>query len=144
MKSIRKLLFLTGIFCSSMSLIKAQNITDNKVYRVTAYKLGDNSVKSVSNYAEIIPPLTMYIPSAFSPNGDGLNDMFGVKGEGIKDFELVVFNRWGEVIFESRNSKQQWDGKFKGSPVEQGTYVYRLFASGGDKNGRTGAVTLVY
>lgn len=138
-------LFLIAIGLTiSETKIAAQSILDSKVYRVTAYKQGDNSITSTSNYAEIIPPLTIYIPSAFSPNGDGMNDSFGVKGEGISNYHLYIYNRWGEVIFESTNPKQQWDGKYKGQPSEQGTYVYQLFASGLGKKGKTGSVTLVY
>jgi len=144
MKQIRKFLFLAGFFLGSASLLKAQNIAENKVYRVTALKNGDNTITSTSNYAEIIPPLHIYIPSAFTPNGDGLNDTFGVKGEGIKNYHLYIYNRWGEIIFESTNPRQQWDGRCDGKPAEQGTYVYQLFALGTGTKGKTGSVTLVY
>lgn len=97
----------------------------------------------MSNYAEVIPPLSIYIPNAFTPNGDGMNDAFGVKGEGIRNFHLYIYNRWGEVIFETTNPKQQWDGSYAGNPVEQGVYVYQVFASGFGKNSKTGSVTLV-
>ena len=144
MKSIRKILFLTSFFLGSALCSKAQNIIENKVYKVTAHKRGNTTITSTSNYAEILPPLKIYIPSAFTPNGDGLNDTFGIKGEGINNYHLYVYNRWGEVIFESTNPKQQWDGKFEGSPAEQGTYVYQLFALGTGTKGKTGSVTLVY
>ena len=114
------------------------------MYRVTAYKSGNNTIASTSNYAEVIPPVSIYIPSAFTPNGDGINDTFGVKGEGISDFHIYIYDRWGEVIFESTNPRTQWDGKFKGKSVENGTYVYQLFAAGYSGKGKTGAVTLVY
>ncbi len=144
MKSIRKIILLAGFFfCSSYSS-RAQNVLDNKIYRVTAYKRGNATITSTSNYAEVIPLLQLYIPSAFSPNGDGLNDTFGVKGEGIRNYHLYIYNRWGEVLFESTNPKQQWDGKFAGQPAEQGSYVYQLFASGIESKGKTGSVTLVY
>jgi gliding motility-associated-like protein len=100
-------------------------------------------VTSTSNYAEVIPPVSIYIPSAFTPNGDGLNDTFGVKGEGIRDFHIMIFNRWGEVLFESTNPNKQWDGKFAGAKVEQGTYVYKLFAFENSRD-RTGVVNVVY
>jgi gliding motility-associated-like protein len=121
----------------------AQNLIESKVYRVTAYKKGNTAVTSTSNYAELIPPLNYYIPSAFTPNGDGLNDTFGVKGEGISDFHILIYNRWGTVIFESTSPKKHWDGKYEGQKVEQGTYVYQLFASGNGK-GNTGVVNVVY
>jgi gliding motility-associated-like protein len=143
MKSIRKIVFLAGFLCGSYGL-RAQNVLDNRVYRVTAYQHGNTSVTSTSNYAEVIPPLSIYIPSAFTPNGDGLNDTFGVKGEGIQQYHIYIYNRWGEVIFESTNPKQTWDGRVNGNPSEQGSYVYQLFASGLGKKGKTGVVSIVY
>ncbi|MCX6290547.1 MAG: gliding motility-associated C-terminal domain-containing protein [Bacteroidetes bacterium] len=133
--------FTAGVlFCISVS---AQNILDNKLYRVNAYKKGDHQVVSTSNYAEVIPPLSVFIPNAFTPNGDGINDTFGVKGEGIQNYTLRIFNRWGEVVFESLNPKQQWDGTVKGNPAQSDTYVYKLFAYGSESVARTGSVTLV-
>jgi len=125
------LLFL--IFSCSYSLF-AQNIIENKVYRVTAYKNGNNLITSTSNYAEVIPPVNIYVPNAFTPNGDGINDTFGVKGEGIRNFQLLIYNRWGEKIFETTNPRQQWDGLYAGQPAEQGTYVVQVFAYGLAKN----------
>jgi gliding motility-associated-like protein len=144
LKSIRKFLFLSGFLFSSAVGLRAQNVLDNSVYRVTAYKRGNTAITSTSNYAEVIPPVSIYIPSAFTPNGDGMNDTFGVKGEGISDFRILVYDRWGEVIFESTEAKKQWDGKYKGRPVEQGNYVYQLFASGVNSRGKTGSVTVIY
>ena len=144
MKSIRKIIFLTGFFMGTALMSRAQNILDNKVYRVTAHKRGNTTITSMSNYAEVIPPLHIYIPSAFTPNGDGINDTFGAKGEGIQNYHLYVYNRWGQVIFESTNPNQQWDGKYAGQPAEQGTYVYQLFASGVGDKGKTGSVSLIY
>jgi gliding motility-associated-like protein len=143
MKPFRKIIFLLSLMFGYLTGARAQSVLENKVYRVTAYKMGNTNVMSTSNYAEVIPPLSIYIPNAFTPNGDGINDTFGVKGEGIKDFHLVIFNRWGEIIFESREARKQWDGKVDGQQVEQGVYVYELFANGA-KKGRTGSVTVVY
>src|SRR5258708_37882138 len=79
---------------------QAQNVLDNKVYRVTAYQKGNNNIVSVSNYAEVAPHPRLYIPDAFTPNGDGINDVFGVNGEGLQSFHIMIYNRWGQVIFE--------------------------------------------
>lgn len=144
MKSIRKIIFLAGFFFSSSVCTRAQNVLDSKTYRVTAYKSGNTTITSTSNYAEVIPPLHIYIPSAFTPNGDGLNDTFGVKGEGIRNYHIYIYNRWGEKLFESTNPKQQWDGTYGGQPAQQGVYTYQLFASGIESKGKTGIVTLVY
>lgn len=121
----------------------AQNVLDNKTYRVTAYKNGNHLITSTSNYAEVIPPLSIFIPDAFTPNGDGINDYFCVKGEGIQNFTLRIFNRWGEEVFESYNPKQQWDGTYQGKPAASGTYVYHFLAAGKGSKIKTGSVTLI-
>ena len=56
-------------------------------------------------------PSSIYAPTAFTPNNDGTNDKFYVKGENIYDFELFIFNRWGEVIFHSKDMNEGWNGK---------------------------------
>lgn len=132
---------LTGVFSWHCSL--AQDVLPNKVYRVTAVKRGDASIRSQSNYAEVIPELKMYIPNAFTPNGDGINDQFGVKGEGISGFHLYVYDRWGKVVFESSDPQHEWDGTYKGQPVQQDTYVYEVMSESYGRRPRTGSVTLV-
>ena len=101
-------------------------MTDNQVYRVTAFKKGNNAITSVSNYAEVIPPLSIYIPSAFTPNNDGINDTFGVKGEGIANFQIYVYNRWGEKVFESNDINFKWDGTYKNQSLNPAVFVYTL------------------
>jgi len=72
----------------------------------------------------------IYIPAAFSPNNDGLNDLFVIKGEGIRMVNhLIIFNRFGTVIFERNNfqvgdTNAAWDGNYKGKQVPAGSYVY--------------------
>jgi gliding motility-associated-like protein len=65
------------------------------------------------------------LPTAFTPNDDGNNDIFRVRGVGISDVEIFrVYNRWGEKLFETTNINEGWDGTYKGEKVEQGTYMY--------------------
>lgn len=67
------------------------------------------------------------IPNAFTPNGDGLNDCFGLrKIASIQDMKLSVFNRLGERIFYTENPQDCWDGNYQGKPVQPGTYVYMV------------------
>ena len=67
----------------------------------------------------------IYIPTAFSPNGDGLNDTWKIPAlAAFPAFELTVFNRTGEVVFQNKNVNIPWDGTFKGNPLAAGTYVY--------------------
>jgi gliding motility-associated-like protein len=121
----------------------AQVLPGRHMYRVTAYKNGNNNIYSVSNYAEVYTPPTVFIPTAFTPNSDGMNDMFRVKGENLQNFRLMVYDRWGEKIFESSNPNDGWDGTFKGNPVQNDTYVYQVTAANLKGSKLTGAVTLV-
>ncbi len=86
------------------------------------------------------------IPSAFSPNGDGINDIFRVihRGE-IEQFDFKVFNRWGELVFETTNPNDGWDGYHKGSLQELAVYAYyvRHLCSGKERT-IIGNVTLVH
>lgn len=141
--SIMILFFITNVI--------GQNISDaaNK-YRVTAYKNGNNQIMSVSNEVEIVPAAIIYIPNAFTPNGDGLNDTFGGMGEGLTEYNLQIFNRWGNLIFESNDMKNQWDGNYNNEPAPIGVYVYKINAKGPSADGRSknliseaGSVTLV-
>ncbi len=88
----------------------------------------------------------LYVPSAFSPNGDGLNELFYPFPVGIRSINYFkVFNRWGQLLFSSTTLYKGWDGKLQG--VEQPTGVYVFMAEGIDKNGklltRQGTVTLI-
>jgi len=87
----------------------------------------------------------LFIPNLFSPNGDGTNDKFEVFGFGIRDFDLKIFNRWGEKVFESTNQYSYWDGSYKGVMQNPEVYTYLLNATYLDsrKVTKTGTVTLV-
>jgi gliding motility-associated-like protein len=78
----------------------------------------------------LLPPANVSFPNAFTPDGDGFNDLFGAVGHSIEKFELEVFNRWGELIFHSDSPEQWWDGTYNGTPVQTGVYVYRYTAAG--------------
>lgn len=86
-----------------------------------------------------------FIPSAFTPNGDGINDLFHVLGFQIESVHINIFNRWGEKIFESSGIDKGWDGTYKGSSVEIGTYVYlvHIVFITGEKGTATGNVILI-
>ncbi|MBI3509645.1 MAG: PKD domain-containing protein [Bacteroidetes bacterium] len=70
----------------------------------------------------------IFIPTAFSPNGDGSNDVLYVRGAGIKLLDFVVYDRFGEKVFESMKIDDGWDGSFRGEPMNSGIYVYYVKA----------------
>jgi gliding motility-associated-like protein len=69
---------------------------------------------------------TIWVPNAFTPNSNGENDVFQAKGYGISEFSMLIYNRWGEKIFESNDINKGWDGTYKGSEVEQDIYVWTI------------------
>ena len=73
---------------------------------------------------------TLFVPNAFSPNGDHLNDFFGASGVSIKQYQLLIYDRWGEKLFESQDIHDTWDGNYQGNSSPEGVYVYILYAKG--------------
>ncbi|MBE0647105.1 MAG: gliding motility-associated C-terminal domain-containing protein [Bacteroidales bacterium] len=71
-------------------------------------------------------PIKFWIPTAFTPNGDGLNDTFHPVGTEITGYSMKIFNRWGEMIFETRTIEPGWDGTCHGEPCKADTYVYLI------------------
>ena len=127
------IIFLLCILISASSI--AQSHQKSRKYRVLAYKEGDPSIFSVSNVAEVTPVMALYIPNSFTPNGDGINDHFGIYGEGIRDFTMNIYNRWGQLIFESNSLNDKWNGTYDGALVPNGTYVYHIVSKAAE--GRT-------
>lgn len=92
---------------------------------------------------------SLIIPNCFTPNGDGINESFNVVYENIKDYKIVIFNRWGQLLFESGNLNEGWDGRYNQQMCPQGTYFYLInfktdCGSGIERFGeRKGSVTLL-
>jgi len=134
---------LTGMFHMGM----AADGGGKRKYRVRAFKSGGANLNSLSNEAEASGPPSMYIPSAFTPNGDGLNDSFGAKSENIERFKMQIYNRWGELMFESDDISHWWDGTFRGEKIKTTeVFVYQVKALGKNDNAlieEKGTVTLI-
>ncbi|MEZ4938742.1 MAG: gliding motility-associated C-terminal domain-containing protein [Crocinitomicaceae bacterium] len=72
---------------------------------------------------------TLFAPKGFTPDGNGINDVFYIEGVGLdkaKSFELWIFNRWGELIFTATDPNQGWDGTYRGNKVPDGVYVWKV------------------
>ncbi|MES2560748.1 MAG: T9SS type B sorting domain-containing protein [Bacteroidota bacterium] len=87
----------------------------------------------------------IFFPTAFTPNGDGLNDLFKPQGLGVKEFRLSVFNRWGQTIFMTKDPDVGWDGTADGVPVQTDVYSYQCDMVGlsGKVYGYNGNVTVI-
>jgi len=66
------------------------------------------------------------MPTGFTPNGDGINDLFQPLGAAVfsKDFDMSIWNRWGQEVYRSTDPTKGWDGNFKGQPAITGVYAY--------------------
>lgn len=108
-------------FCSSVEVNPQEN---------TCYTLkGENGHGCVS-YDEVCIKITkdwnLYVPNAFTPNEDGVNELFSPVGYGLSEIKLTIFDRWGTQLFKSTNEILGWNGKFKGKVCEPGVYVYKV------------------
>jgi gliding motility-associated-like protein len=114
-------------------------------YRIRATENNGNNQESTSNILCLPYKTIIFLPNAFSPNGDGLNDVFNPIGVSIENFHIEIYNQWGQQVFTSNNILNGWDGTFKSSPSPQGTYYYQLSATGteGEKYSEKGTVLLV-
>jgi gliding motility-associated-like protein len=86
-----------------------------------------------------------FVPTAFSPNGDAINDLMLVYGTCIKELDFKMYDRWGELVFESKDQAKGWDGLYKGERANSGTYGWTLKAvlASGNKIERKGSITVV-
>jgi gliding motility-associated-like protein len=82
----------------------------------------DTIVKTVT----IIDDFSFFVPNTFTPNGDGINDVFQPKGVGVIKYQLDVFDRWGEKIFTSTDFFTGWDGTFKGKLCKTDVYAWKI------------------
>jgi len=98
-------------------------VTDNEVEECSF-----RDTVTISPYEIVCDTPEIYIPSAFSPNGDGVNDELFVYGRNIVSIELIIHDRWGKEVFRSNDQAIGWDGTFKGVPAEKDVYVYQLEA----------------
>ena len=87
----------------------------------------------------------LYIPNAFTPNGDDDNNVFFAYGLNIKTLTMQIFSRWGELLYETNDKTKGWNGKYKEQFVEIGVYVYRIQCEWMDGNSvrRIGSVTVI-
>ncbi len=105
--------------------------TSNTTYRVTVTDLnGCTNSDSVTVYIRDINKGFYGVPNAFTPNGDGINDCFGIKQWGtIQKFYLIIYNRYGEKVFQTTDPNKCWNGLYKTSKPEPGNYAYYIKAT---------------
>lgn len=113
-----------GLTCANCPFITVQP-GQTTTYTVVAVDTNGCTAQDTVT-VEVIADHTVFTPNAFTPNGDGNNDVFQLFGNkaGIKYLNIMIFNRWGEKIFEGTDAEFSWDGTYKGETVEPDVYVY--------------------
>ncbi|HLG33471.1 MAG TPA: PKD domain-containing protein [Bacteroidia bacterium] len=88
---------------------------------------------------------SFFVPNAFTPNGNDVNDYFSIPEENLLSLKIKIFNRWGEIIYTSEDKNFKWDGTYNGSPAQQGIYGYLLTTknTNGNESTQKGTITLV-
>ena len=82
-------------------------------------------------------PTKVYAPTAFSPNKDGINDLFFLYGDDILAFDLKIADRWGNIVFKTNNFQEGWNGQYLGIDLDPGIYVWMATIEGYRRNGKT-------
>lgn len=107
-----------------------------------------NGCTDISEIAIVrsVPLTQLFVPTVFTPNDDEHNELFVIKGLFIDRFNIKIFDKWGEQLFESNNIEKYWDGTFRSNKVQQGTYYYSIEVLGLDGNlfNKTGTVEVIY
>lgn len=134
----------TGLSNVSIYNPVANPIVTTMYYVTVTDVFGCVNIDSVKIY--VIEP-NFWVPSAFTPNGDMQNDVLFAHGEGINNFEIGVYNRWGELVWSTKDIKVGWDGKRQigGQELPEGAYVYYVKGdlSNGDVIDKSGLVNLI-
>lgn len=113
-------------------------------YRVRASEgPGSYNAVSYSNQIYLIQPPLLHVPNAFTPNGDMLNEKWGIVPVFVKEYHLRIYNRWGEKLFETRDKHEIWNGEYKELLTSNNVYMYMITFTGWDRSVhyRKGTVT---
>ncbi|MFC2114225.1 gliding motility-associated C-terminal domain-containing protein [Bacteroidota bacterium] len=95
---------------------------------ILTYNLHGCSVNDSLDVIEACPPI-LHVPNVFTPNGDGLNDIFDIFSMYVDQMHYIIFDRWGEIIYRGNSMDDRWDGKFKGEEVQMDVYGYIIWYS---------------
>ena len=114
---------------------KLLRITSDTTVITRKYIFCGEQIIESTKFTFALPDVSLPLPLAFTPNNDNQNDLFGVildtmQNTSFSSFEMRIYNRWGNQVFESNNITQQWDGQHKGNPAPQEIYIYYISYKG--------------
>lgn len=137
-----------GALLPEMGFSFTANPNETTLY-IVEIETSDGCINIAEVLVVVLNPIceepALFIPNAFSPNGDGNNDLFRIRSRYIDEIYLVVYDRWGERIFETRDPEQGWDGRYQGQLLSPDVYAFYLEVRciGGAEFIRKGNVTLL-
>ena len=139
------ILIITSLLGINASSAKVDPSKEATKFRIIAVSAENDSIISSSNIIILFEPFAVELPTAFTPNGDGLNDSFGAVAQGVQEFKMVIYNRHGEVIFTATDIQQKWDGTVNGQQVPSGGYIYQVYAKSYEGQGveRSGKLMVI-
>lgn len=112
---------------TSTEVVPEHTYSEPGVYDIVLQVTNGDCEDYAFGQVRVEPVFTFYIPSAFTPDDDGINETFYGTGEAIKIYNMKISDRWGELLFESNDQDYHWDGTYKGKQVEAGLYVYEFY-----------------
>ena len=138
--NIDKTVFYDSIFYYSFQ--------DTGLFNVRLTVISEKNCRDTISKNILVDEFDYYIPNSFTPNeDDNYNNEFFIKGYGISEFKLKIYNRWGELVFETNNMNNGWDGTHfnRGSICPPGFYVYvvNIFSNSGEEKSETGQIRLI-
>ena len=114
------------------ALIGEEKCIDTNKYTITLIIENEGGCKDTAIRDICVDDsIVVFVPDAFTPSPrDNINPTFAIKGGGLVYYDLQVFNRWGELIYKSKDITEEWDGTFAGKDCPQGLYGYRIIYKG--------------
>ena len=117
-----------------LSIYSELSVTDSDIYYVLVTDENNCTDSSENAIVHMLGRTELYIPTAFSPNGDDHNELFVIHANNINSYNIKIYNKWGDELFVSDTIYKYWDGTFESNKVQQGTYFYIVEVVGEDEN----------
>ena len=137
--------FGDGVVLIDNQISFTRNYTQSGDFIVQLTISNDNGCTAIKNNGLEIIPFEYFVPTSFSPNADDVNDLFNINTTKVEAFDMKIFNRWGAMVYSTKDVNASWDGTKNSLAVEQGVYTYKILIidSQGGLRKKVGSVLLV-
>ena len=131
---------------SLLSILSELNVSKAGTYYVFVTDSNNCTDTSENAIVYTVPLTELYVPNSFTPNGDDHNELFEIYALNVYSFNMIITNRWGELIYQTDDIQKFWDGKFEGRLVPEGDYLYFIELLGKDREKfiKQGTINVIY